>query len=340
MKPAGRILIVNQNWMGDVLFSTPAIRALRKSFPQSFISCLVPERAADILRHNPYLNEVLTYDERASLASIVKPVRLWFQLRRRRFDKVYLFHRSRSKAFIAMLAGIPERIGLGSPGRRRFLTQTVPLPPDPTHKTDVFLHLLQASGVRPDGREPDFEVTAEEKSSLEKKLMLEGLAPKDAYAVLHAGGNWALKRWGLEYFICWTGLFLDAPGRKVVICGTASEEKLALEILTRYPGGNVVSLCGKTTLGELAALMAGAEFLISNDSGPIHLAASQKTKILGLYGPTSEALTGPISLGKTKILRKDVGCEVPCYFRSCDHRVCMELLSAEEVFEHTRELIS
>ena len=329
MKSAGRILIVNQNWMGDVLFSTPAIRAIRKSFPHSFISCLVPERAAEVLRHNPHLNEVLTYDERA----------IWLRIRRRGFDSVFFFHRSRSKTFLAMLAGIPERVGFASPGRRRFLTHAVPYPANTPHKTDLFLQLVQAAGIRPDGREPDFKVTAEEKHSLEQKLTGEGVAPHETYAVLHAGGNWSLKRWPIEYFIRWTGLFLERTRWKVVVCGTASEAKLAGEILARYPGGNVVSLCGKTTLGELAALMLRAKFLISNDSGPIHVAASQRTNILGFYGPTSAALTGPVSSAKTKILQKDVGCEVPCYFRDCDHRVCMELLSPEEAFDQTREFI-
>lgn len=339
MKPGGRILIVNQNWMGDVLFSTPAIRAVRKSFPQSFISCLVPERAADVLRHNPHLNEVLTYDERVSLVRPFKIAGLWRKMKRRRFDSVIFFHRSRSKAFLAFLAGIPERIGFARCGHRRFLTEAVPYPAQEPHKTDLFLHLVQAVGVRSDGREPDFEVTVQEKRSLEKKLMNEGLAPNDTYAVLHAGGNWPLKRWPIEHFIRWTGWFLEQTRWKLVICGTASEEGLAREILSRAPGGNVVSLCGKTTLGELAALMMRAKFLISNDSGPIHVAASQGTRILGLYGPTSTALTGPVSAAKMKILQNDVGCEVPCYFRTCDHRVCMELLSPEQVFEHTLELI-
>jgi lipopolysaccharide heptosyltransferase II len=339
MKPAGRILIVNQNWMGDVLFSTPALRAIRKNFPQSFISCLVPDRAAEVLRHNPHLNEVLIYDERASPTSFYKSARLWLRIRRRNFDSVFFFHRSRSKTFLAMLAGIPERIGFALPGRRRFLTMRVPYPSGETHKTDVLLHLVQFAGIRADGRELDFQVTSEEKRSLQKKLMDEGLGPNDLYAVLHAGGNWSLKRWPIEYFIRWTGLFLKETGWKVVICGTASEEELARQITARYPGGNVISLCGKTTLGELAALMDRAKFLISNDSGPIHLAASQRVRLLGLYGPTTETLTGPISAAQVRVLRKDVGCEVPCYFRDCDHRVCMELLSPEEVFEHTRELI-
>lgn len=340
MKPGGRILIVNQNWMGDVLFSTPAIRALRKSFPQSFIACLAPERVADVLRHNPHLNEVLTYDERAGFLSVLKTLRVWNLMRRRRFDTALFFHRSRSKSFLAMIAGIRERIGFSSPGRRRFLTECVPPPDGTLHKTDLFLYLIRAVGIKPDGREPDLEVAAEEKRSLEEKLMSEGVAPKESFAVLHAGGNWSLKRWPAEHFIRWTDSFLKKTDWKLVLCGTAGEAELTQGIMESFPGGRVVSLCGKTTLGELAALLGRAKFLISNDSGPIHVAASQRTKILGLYGPTSEIYTGPVVSSGSKILRKDVGCEVPCYFRECDHRVCLDLLSPEEVFEQTREFLA
>jgi len=100
---------------------------------------------------------------------------------------------------------------------------------------------------------------------------------------------------------------------------------------------SVVSLCGKTTLDVLARLLKGAEFLLSNDSGPIHLAASQKTKLIGLFGPTSPVLTGPVSDAPMSILWKDVGCEVPCYYRSCNYRVCMELVTPQEVFQKSME---
>ena len=122
-----------------------------------------------------------------------------------------------------------------------------------------------------------------------------------------------------------------------MVCGTRSEKGLADEIAARFSDGRAVSLSGETSLGELAALLKRARFLVSNDSGPIHLAASQKTKILGLFGPTSRELTGPISDGPVRILSKDVGCRVPCYFHDCDYRVCMELITPEEVFTACRD---
>ncbi len=331
-----RILIINQNWMGDVLFSTPAIRAIRKKFPNAFISCLVPERAADVLRHNPRLNEVLIYNERASLVSFMEPLRVFGLLSKRQFDSVFMFHRSRSKSFLCKLAGIRTRIGYERKGQK-FLTQAVPLPPQPLHKTDYFLNLVEAAEIPADGRVPDFEVTQDEIESLDKKLAGKGVARGENFIVIHPGGNWNLKRWPVAHFFRLLELFFKQTPWKAVVCGARSEKGLADEIVARFSDGRAVSLSGETSLGELAALLKRARFLVSNDSGPIHLAASQKTKILGLFGPTSRELTGPISDGPVRILSKDVGCRVPCYFHDCDYRVCMELITPEEVFTACRD---
>ncbi len=336
-----RILILNQNWLGDVLFSTPAIRAIRKSYPNAHIACLAPKRAADALSHNPHLNEVLVYNERSMLVTLFEPFRVFWAMRSRRFDAIFFFHRSRSKAFLAMLAGIPERIGFTRGGRGWLLTRAVPVPEGPLHKIDLFLKLLEGSGIPSAGRWPEMEVKQEEEESLAKLLAKEGILADRDYAVLHVGGNWDLKRWPLEYFIRWTHLFLERnPEWKVVLCGSAGEKKLVQKMLDAFPKGNIVSLCGRTTLGQLAALMKRARLVLSNDSGPIHVAATQRTRTLGIFGPTSPVETGPVSEGPLSLLWKDVGCRVPCYFRSCKGRVCMELVTPEEAFEKAQELLS
>ena len=173
---------------------------------------------------------------------------------------------------------------------------------------------------------------------METILRENGVAKDEPYAVVHAGGNWELKRWPARYFTEWIRLYRMRFGGKILLCGTSAEEKLSEEILSSFPGGNVVSLCGKTPLDVLALLLKNARLLLSNDSGPIHLAATQKTNIIGLFGPTSPDLTGPVSEGNAVFLRKDVGCKIPCYYRSCGYRVCMDLLTPEEVFENTAKL--
>jgi ADP-heptose:LPS heptosyltransferase len=167
-----------------------------------------------------------------------------------------------------------------------------------------------------------------------------GLGRGDRYAVLHAGGNWTLKRWPVDYFVQWIRLWRKEFQEKIILCGTLREAEIADKIQSHFSKSEVLSLCGKTSFDELACLLKNARFLLSNDSGPIHLAATQKTKIIGIFGPTSPAITGPVSEAPMKIFWKDVGCEVPCYYNACHYRVCMEWTRPEEVFKKTKELIS
>jgi heptosyltransferase II len=333
-----RILVVNVNWLGDVLFSTPAIRAIRKKYPSSYIACLVPPRCENVLKNNPYLNEVIVSDDNTSIASLFKSLRLVLLLRKKKFDTAIFFHRSKTKAWIAKLAGIRSRKGFASHSARHLLTEVSPVPPTKLHKIDYFLYLMAGLGIPADGRGMDFISKAKD-AAIDDDLQDHGINKGEPYVVLHAGGNWDLKRWPTEHFARWIELFTANYPYKVILCGTASEENLSKEIISSVPAGRVISLCGKTSLDALAVILKNAKFLISNDSGPIHLAASQRTPILGLFGPTSERETGPISEAAVMVLRKDVGCEIPCYFRSCNHRVCMELLSPEEVYESSVRLL-
>lgn|SRR3989338_4749695 len=335
-----RILIVNVHWLGDVLFSTPAIRALRKHFKEAYLACLVPSRCAEALRNNPYLNEVLTYQDHRSIAAIPTFAEIILRLRQRRFDTAIFFHRSKTKVFLSWLAGIEERVGFSAPGRDRLLTRVCEDPPEKIHRIDYFLDLLQKTGVPSDGRTLDFFPDKADELSVEALWRSHGIEKDSPYIVVHAGGNWALKRWPASYFARWIRLFLDRFGWRVILCGTKAEETLSREIEAHFKAGEVISICGQTSLGTLAVILKKAKFVLSNDSGPIHLAASQKTRILGLFGPTSPKLTGPVSDNPMIIFQKDVGCEVPCYFRSCNYRVCMEWLTPEEVFQRTVELLN
>lgn len=334
-----RILIVNVNWMGDVLFSTPALRALRKKFPWSFIACLVPPRCKELLVNNPALDEVITAEDDTSWVSIPKALAAAGELRKRRFDTAIFFHRSRTKTLVAALAGIRERCGYRSPGRAALLTRAFPPPEKALHRTDHFLNLLGHLGVPPAGRAPDFFPGPGAESSAEDLLKAHGVELSEPYGVVHAGGNWHLKRWPASHFVRWMQFFLKDFGWKVILCGTLPEQRLSEEIASHFDGGRVISLCGKTSLDTLAVILKRARLLLSNDSGPVHLAASQKTNILAVFGPTSPEVTGPVSDGAAWIVRKDVGCEVPCYYRDCNYRVCMDWISPEEVFEKTKEML-
>lgn len=333
-----KILVVGVNWLGDVLFLTPAIRAIKKHFPEHHLTCAVPARCVPLLKNNPYVNEVLVWEDKLFFWAPFQIFKVWARLKKSRFNSVIFFHRSKTKAFIAWLAGIRQRIGYEAPFRGKWLTHAVPIPKERLHRVDIYLRLIQALGIPLDGRESDLFTGNEAPGELEILLKKKNINPEDPYVVVHAGGNWELKRWPAEYFAEWIRLFLEKYPPRVILCGTASERPLCEKIISLVGSDRVVSLCGETSLETLAILLKRAKLLLSNDSGPIHLAASQGTKIVGLFGPTSIEETGPISKAPMRLLRKDPGCEIPCYFHSCRDRVCMEWLKAPEVFASAIEI--
>ncbi|MBI4432809.1 MAG: lipopolysaccharide heptosyltransferase II [Candidatus Omnitrophica bacterium] len=332
-----RILIVNQNWVGDVLCSTPTIRAIRKAHPKAHIACLAPERVMPVLRHNPHLDEILPYDDRAPFISWGS-LKLIGLLKARHFDKAIFFHRSKTKVLWAAFAGIPDRAGYSVSSR--WLTTAVPVPRQRLHKVDYFLHLVEALGIPADGRALDFYPAPAAFDELTGLLTEHGVMSMENAVVVHAGGNWDLKRWPVEYFKKWIESFLQEFPGPVILCGTKGETKLVDSIVSHFENPRVVSLCGETSLDTLGALLKKVKLILSNDSGPIHLAASQSTPIVGLYGPTSHEETGPVGNGPIVVLRKDVGCEIPCYFRSCNYRVCMDWIKPEEAMRAARELLN
>lgn len=332
-----RILVVNVNWVGDALFSTPALRALKRSRPDARVSCLVPPRCRPVLERNPYVDEVLVAEEGRGPAGFLAAFALAARLRGR-FDTAIFFHRSSTRAFAVYLAGIPERIGIATPKRSGFLTRAVEAPPPGLHRIDGFLRLVEQIGVRPDGRRPDFFPEPGAGAAVDALLANHGLQARDGFAAVHAGGNWGPKRWPARHFAEWIRLFRKETGLPVVLCGTEGEKSVAGEILALAP--EAVSMCGETSLSTLAELFRRAKVLVSNDSGPIHLASTQGTPTVGLFGPTSPDLTAPVSDAPVRFLFKDVGCEVPCYFRDCDLRVCMDWITPEEALTAAKEVMA
>lgn len=334
-----RYLIFNAHWLGDALFSTPAIRAVKKHDPASYVACLVPERCVPVLKNNPHIDELIIFSDKVLFFGFWRFIALVLELRKKRFETAIFLERSKTKAFVAFLAGIPKRVGYAQRGKLRTLTVNVPSNEANLHRADHFLRLVTSLGIKPDGKEPDFLPSKDSVIGWQEKKRRYALEPKK-YIVLHAGGNWDLKRWSAEHFTQLIRCFVDHSNYKIVLCGTESEKALTQTISSSFESERVLSLAGETSLDELALLLNEAALLISNDSGPIHLAASQQVAILGLFGPTRPDLTGPIARGNAKILHKDAGCELPCYFKECDYRVCLDWLTPEEVFKEAGILLS
>lgn len=296
------ILILTKNWVGDVIFEMPAIRVVKENFPGAHLIAVTKPRCVEVLEANPYVDEVIPFDEKGKDQSLIAKLRFVLNLRRRRIDKAFLFHRSGTRARLAYLAGARERIGYDTKSRGALLTCRVPEPEGPIHDVQYFLDLLRAAGLKVDGDyQYEFYFTEADEVRAIQILNDHGLEPGNIVAV-QPGANWAPKRWPVEYYRELVGKLIEKYSVQVVITGTSEDEPLA-QVIRRGPDDqSVVSLCGKTKIRELGALFSKCQLLIANDSGPLHIGAGVGTNVIGIFGPTAPRETAPLGRGRNFLI--------------------------------------
>jgi lipopolysaccharide heptosyltransferase II len=339
MENKKKILIFNVNWLGDVLFSTATIRNIRYNFPDSFIACIIPERCYPVLEGNTYLDEIIIYDEKGKHKSLLRKLGFIGYLRKIKFDMVFLLHRSFSRALITTLAGIPERIGYYTRKRGFLLTKKIP-PPDIAglHRIDYYLNVIRKAGLEVRDRFADFFVSDKDLNFVDDFLVKE-LKDSDAFLIgINPGGNWNPKRWPKEYFAKIADRLIKEFSAKVIITGSSEDLALAEEIRDAMKGEPIIG-CGKFNLKQFAVISKVLDLFITADSGPLHIAnAVGAKKIIALFGPTDPAVTGPFPDENVIILRKDVGCRIPCYRVDCKNNRCMKAITVDDVMAQIRKI--
>ncbi len=356
-----RILVRGVNWLGDAVMTTPALLRLREKFPTAHIALLCPEKLGDLWRHHPAVDETIPFAAGESVFAIGK------KLRARKFDLAVVLPNSPRSAIEPWLAGIPQRIGYARPWRDFFLTQAIasragavkmqkrtgeeikalvsrypasniqhPVIPAAAHQTHEYLHLAAALGANPELLAPQVVVTAEEIESAQKKFELEkitqpifGLNPGAEYG--------SAKRWPVEKFIAAAKEIQARTNCTWLIFGGKNDLELAGRIASQIqnPKSKIQNVSGQTSLRELMALLKTCRVLLTNDTGPMHVAAALGTPVVVPFGSTSPELTGPGLPGDARhqLIKSDAPCS-PCFLRECpiDFR-CMNGISTGEVVE-------
>ncbi|OIO35090.1 MAG: lipopolysaccharide heptosyltransferase II [Candidatus Omnitrophica bacterium CG1_02_44_16] len=332
-----RILVVEVNWLGDVLFSTPAIRAIRARFPGAYIAALVVPRCRALLHGNNYLDEVMVLDEEGRHKGPIGKLRLIAELRSRRFDTAYILRASLTRTLCIFLAGIKKRIGYVNKKSDFLLTQKVPVPKGGLHRADIYYYLVAKTKI-PDGeRHYDFFVSSEDRKFIDGFLQQHSLGAGKRIVVLHVGGNWDLKRWPKEYFADIVDELISHYGADVIISGSFVDHILAKEISDLAKHKPFIA-CGLTTLKQLGCLFAKSDLVISADSGPLHIAMAMQARAVSLFGPTSPEMTGPFGRGDFSVLRsKDMPCAIPCYNLECKDNICMRSISVQQVLDEVEK---
>jgi heptosyltransferase-2 len=336
------ILIRGVNWVGDAVMTMPAIRAVRQAYPEARISLLVRPSVSPLFEHDPNVDDIIPYgDGYRGPSGKISLVR---RLKQIGFSRAFLLQNAFDAALISFLSGIPERIGYTRDGRGMLLTRGIPfdLPAKEMHHIDYYLNLLRKAGLDPVSSRPWIYLLPEERRAAREKL----LALRRPVVALNPGAAYgSSKRWPPERFAEVAVRFIREKDAGVIILGGPKETVIAAEIeqgisLLLSEGGvsgrlttHVLNLAGKTTLRELAAVISEADLLITNDSGPMHIGYAVRTPLVAIFGSTSPQHTGPVG-ADVAVVKKDVDCS-PCLERECrrgDLR-CMELISADEVFD-------
>jgi lipopolysaccharide heptosyltransferase II len=325
-------------FIGDVILTTPMIRAVREAHPDAYIAYLGEKHAVSLLEHNPYLDEVIGFD--FSRPTVLEQARVVLLLRRRKFDLVIdLFGNPRS-ALLTYLSGAQTRVGLDRKGRGKFYT--IRIPDDGKQRSAIQFHsrFAEAVGIPPATPKTEIVLTEKEKSDAEMLLRefarVAGGELRKPLVGIHPGATWPAKRWLADRFAGLADRLTSELGARVLVT-SGPDDSDATHSLSSFATMKPIVL-PVMSLRRLAAVIALCNVYVSNDAGPMHIAAAVGTPTIGLFGPGEENIWFPYSTSDGhQVLRRDVPCH-PCHLDFCNREgdkfmECMRLLTVNDVFD-------
>jgi len=297
-----RILIVNKNWLGDMLFQIPAIEAVKANWPQAEIVCAAPSRCRAMVAAHPAVTRFLTFDERNEQRTLKARLAWSLAMRREKWDLALFFHGSRTRSFWVWLGGVRRRIGCGS-DRSWLLTQTVAEPQGTLHEVDYFMEILRGAGIPVPPRASYRFYFSDKDGEAARELAVSNGLHRGGYLCFHLGANWNPKRWPLGHFAALSREVYRRWSVPIAVTGGREDQGLAKRLASECQGVPLVLLAGKTSLGMLAALFHDAAAVVSADSGPMHIAAGSGARVIALFGPTDPQRTGPRGIGESVVIQ-------------------------------------
>jgi lipopolysaccharide heptosyltransferase II len=338
--------------LGDVLMATPVLAALRRGYPQAHIAFAAGASSQSVLKGNPHVDEMIDCGKvgsgRYGLGDCLDFGRA---LRRRRFDLAIILDRSPALSLLALLAGIPHRVGLDSRGRGFAHTLRVPVDWEhPKHEADLYLDCARVLGLQVVDPHLEFYPSADDRAFAAGLLAQPGEDPLSGtpYVAIHPGGavnpgmTLLAKRWLPDRFAAVADRLATAYGARIILVGAPSDAEAA-DAVAQAMHNTPLSLVGNTTLGQLAAVYEHCALMIGNDSGVMHLAVAVRTPVVAVFGPSDPRIYGPYGPHSIAI-RKDAQCAERCFAPGrglavhCD-RQCIEAVSVDDVWEAAQALL-
>jgi heptosyltransferase-2 len=340
-----KIVVRGTNWVGDAVMTIPALRELRRIFPDAHISLHTRTWAEGIFQDADFIDDILPFQvEKTIIQNIHKQARIWQE---KNFDLAVIFTNSFESALLAKLGKVPKRFGYAKEARSVLLTNAIKMPDWKNQRHEIFYYLNLVAEIEQSyfgktttlENEPRFElnVSSNRKADAKKFLEENGVdLSKKIVAFVTGSTNSHAKRWQTEKFALLNDFLQNKLDSNVILIGAKNELVISNEVVQKSEL-KPINLTGKTTIAEVTAILSVCDLLVANDTGPAHISAALGTKTLVIFGPTNPKTTQPWN--SEIIRREDVDCS-PCMLRDCpiDHR-CMEWIPARDVFEKVSSLI-
>ena len=277
-----RILIVRTDRLGDVVLTTPSIKALRDHFPRAHITVLIAPGTRPLVEGNPHVDAVIVDDRKKDHRGLMGFFRLIRSIRHRHFDLAIVFHTKRRTNLLCFLAGIRHRLGYRNDKFGFLLNHSVKdeRVKGTRHEAQYCLDLLKPLGIECEHLETFISIGVEASDWAGQLFQKEGL--RSPIATVHAGASDPSKQWPPEYFVEVIEHLAERHGCRIVLIGTADQRGVVSEI-QKKTGLPFLDMTGRTSVTQLAALLQRCDILVSNDSGPVHLADAVQTPVVSIF---------------------------------------------------------
>lgn len=327
-----KILFIRLRLIGDVVFTTPLVKAVRRAYPDAHLTYVVEPGAAAAIEHNPHIDETIVAPKQRGWRRLAADLSLARTLRRAHYDIVFDLHGGPRSAWLALATGAPERIGYEIRGRKWMYTRRAPRAPtlEARHSVENQWDVLRAwpgwTG-EPDRVRDSVEMALDPGADtrIADRLRLAGVGDIDEIVVLHVSAGNPFRRWPEAFFAETAATLASESARRRIVFSSGPSDREAAErigaaarALLGSSAGRIVQL-GDIDLQELRALIERSRLFIGGDTGPLHIAATTRTPVVGIYGPTLPARSEPWRDPSVRSVAVEVT-GLPC--RPCDQRVC------------------
>ena len=337
-----KILLIKLRAIGDVVLSTIVLENLRAAYPSARIDFLTEDFCKEVVLGNPILNQVIVYEKKAiaalpALKRMREDIHFLNNIRNQEYDLVIDFFGNPRSAIMTWLSRAKQRIGYDYRIRRFAYTKVVKSRANQVHEAEWHLDAIEAIDVPIISKKLNFEVGRGSKMFAQTFWDENKLNGKTPVFAINFSAGWATKRWPLEHWAKVADHLVTKHKGQVILLWGPGEKEDALKL--RKMIGSRTILLPETNLKQLAAILDKVDYMVTTDSGPMHIAAAMDTPCAAIFGPTNPELQGPYGNGHKIIRNNKLNC-LACDLTSCSHTACLNDLTTSTVFEEVDEYIA